>query len=79
MDENLIQVQCPYCGSWQELVLDPGSSGKMVQDCEVCCNPWQIRVSVDGDERYVDVTKADGSEFRQINPGPVTSAAWLPS
>jgi hypothetical protein len=44
MDENLLQAQCPYCGSWQELILDPGSSGKMVQDCEVCCEPWDMTV-----------------------------------
>jgi len=33
-----------------------------VQDCEVCCNPWRVRVSGDGEEREVDVTRADGSE-----------------
>ena len=45
MDENLIQVQCPYCGEWQELVIDPESSGRMVQDCEVCCEPWDMTVT----------------------------------
>ena len=45
MDENLIQVQCPYCGEWQEVVLDPESSGHMVQDCEVCCEPWDMTVT----------------------------------
>ena len=44
MDEGVIQVECPYCGSWQELILDPGSSGKMVQDCEVCCAAWDMTV-----------------------------------
>jgi hypothetical protein len=33
-----------------------------VQDCEVCCNPWQVRVGYDQGERYVEVTKGDGSE-----------------
>jgi hypothetical protein len=45
MDAELIRAQCPYCGSWQEIVLDPESSGKMVQDCEVCCEPWEMTVS----------------------------------
>ena len=45
MDEDLIQAQCPYCGSWQELVLDPGTYGKMVQDCELCCQPWDMAVT----------------------------------
>jgi hypothetical protein len=37
-------VQCPYCGEWQSVVLDPESIGEMVQDCEVCCEPWQMTV-----------------------------------
>jgi uncharacterized Zn finger protein len=44
VDDDVIQVQCPYCGSRQDLVLDPGSSGTMVQDCEVCCEPWDMTV-----------------------------------
>ena len=35
--------------------------GTLVQDCEVCCNPWDVRVSVDDGERYVEVMPADGS------------------
>lgn len=37
-------VQCPYCGEWVEIDIDPDSSGEMVQDCEVCCNPWQVTI-----------------------------------
>jgi hypothetical protein len=44
MDSELVRAQCPYCGSWQEIVLDPGSIGKMIQDCEVCCEPWEMTV-----------------------------------
>ncbi len=44
MDDDLVRVECPYCGTWQELILDPGSEGEMVQDCEVCCEPWQMTV-----------------------------------
>jgi len=36
--------------------------GTLVQDCEVCCNPWRVRVSGSGEERSVDVRRADGSE-----------------
>jgi len=49
MDEALVEVQCPYCGEWQELILDPDSTGGMVQDCEVCCKPWQMTVQKRGD------------------------------
>ena len=43
-DDAPLDVQCPYCGEWQELSLDPDSEGEMVQDCEVCCEPWQMTV-----------------------------------
>jgi len=28
----------------------------------VCCNPWLLRVTTDGENRSVTVTRADGSE-----------------
>jgi len=37
-------------------------AGTLVQDCEVCCNPWSVRVSRDGDEVRVEIGRADGSE-----------------
>jgi len=42
--DDLVSVQCPYCGEWQSILLDPESIGEMVQDCEVCCEPWQMTV-----------------------------------
>ena len=42
--EDEVAVQCPYCGEWQTVLLDPESVGEMVQDCEVCCEPWQMTV-----------------------------------
>jgi hypothetical protein len=45
MNGDVVQAECPYCGSAQELILDPGSVGKMVQDCEICCEPWDMTVS----------------------------------
>jgi len=55
-------VQCPYCGEEVEVYLEPDVRGSLVQDCEVCCNPWMIRISHEGGERYLSVTRADGSE-----------------
>ena len=37
-------VQCPYCFQVQTLELAPEDLGRMVQDCEVCCRPWDIEV-----------------------------------
>jgi cysteine-rich CPXCG protein len=55
-------VSCPYCGEEIEIYLEPDLTGRVIQDCEVCCNPWQLRISGNGDERWIDVSKADGSE-----------------
>lgn len=55
-------VICPYCGEQVEIYVEPDVTGSFVQDCEVCCNPWRVRVSGRGDERTVVVRRADGSE-----------------
>ena len=66
MSESDIQedfvVTCPYCGENVEIHIESDVAGTLVQDCEVCCNPWLLRVTVDGGNRSVTVTRADGSE-----------------
>ena len=39
-------VYCPYCGEVNEIALDPGSGSNQeyVEDCQVCCRPWQVAV-----------------------------------
>ncbi len=54
-------VTCPYCGEEVEIYLEAEIRGDLVQDCEVCCRPWHLRVSSDDDGRYVDVTRDDGA------------------
>jgi hypothetical protein len=64
MDQSVnttFTVTCPYCGEEVEIYVEPDVRGTLVQDCEVCCNPWQLRVTHDGDDRWVDVQRADGS------------------
>jgi hypothetical protein len=60
--DTTFAVTCPYCGEPGAVYLEPDVLGTLVQDCEVCCNPWQVRVGYDQGERYVEVTKGDGSE-----------------
>ena len=60
--DETVTVVCPYCGESVEVYLEADVVGTLVQDCEVCCNPWRIRVSGRGDQRWVDVSRADGSE-----------------
>jgi hypothetical protein len=40
-------VACPYCAAEVELLLDPGGGAVQhyVEDCEVCCRPWQLTVT----------------------------------
>ena len=62
MDDSFA-VSCPYCGEEIDLYIEPDVRGDLVQDCEVCCNPWLVRVVVDEDEqRSVVISRADGSE-----------------
>jgi hypothetical protein len=61
MDDTHV-VTCPFCGEQIEIYVEPDVRGSYVQDCEVCCNPWTVRVSREEDEVYVEVGRADGSE-----------------
>jgi hypothetical protein len=44
--ETAATVLCPYCGEINEIALDPGSGNQQqyVEDCQVCCRPWQVAV-----------------------------------
>lgn len=58
--EDQATVVCPWCGSEQELEVDPETLGKLVQDCAVCCRPWDLEVRRDGDGRLsVALDRAD--------------------
>jgi len=60
--DDTFTVTCPYCGQESEISIEPDVHGTFVQDCEVCCNPWLVRVTLGDDERFVSVSRADGSE-----------------
>ena len=61
MDDQFL-VTCPYCGEQVEIYLEQDMKRSFVQDCEICCNPWRVRVWGRGANRDVDVQRADGSE-----------------
>jgi transposase-like protein len=46
-----VGVSCPYCGEEADLDIDEGAAGRQsyVQDCPVCCQPWQVEVFRDSD------------------------------
>ncbi|MFL5552895.1 MAG: CPXCG motif-containing cysteine-rich protein [Gemmatimonadaceae bacterium] len=44
--ETEATVYCPYCNENVEIALDPGGgpAQEYVEDCEVCCQPWNVSV-----------------------------------
>lgn len=62
LSDDVHLVECPYCGQSLEVYIEPDVRGVLIQDCEVCCNPWQVRVHGHGADRYVSIRRADGSE-----------------
>jgi hypothetical protein len=54
-------VTCPYCGESIEIQLEADVRGEVVQDCEVCCSPWLIKINGEGDDRSITVIRGDGS------------------
>jgi Cysteine-rich CPXCG len=60
--ETSFIVSCPYCGETMEIYVEPEVMGTLVQDCEVCCQPRQVRVGYEQGAHYVDVSRGDGSE-----------------
>jgi len=55
-------VVCPYCGEAVDIALDPagGSDQRYEEDCQVCCQPWQVHVRYGRDgHAAVTVTSLD--------------------
>jgi hypothetical protein len=53
-------VSCPYCGAECVIGLDPGGGSlqRYVEDCEVCCRPWDVTVRYDAGTAEVRVEPA---------------------
>ncbi len=42
------KIQCPYCGETIDIVIDCSvEQQSYIEDCQVCCRPINIDVSVD--------------------------------
>ena len=43
-------ISCPYCGESIELLLDASAGAQSyIEDCQVCCRPINVHVSMDDD------------------------------
>jgi hypothetical protein len=60
--DEIFVVTCPYCGSEVEVFVESDVRGSFVQDCEICCNPWNVRVWEEDGERGVTVERTDGAD-----------------
>jgi hypothetical protein len=57
--EDVFDVTCPHCFTRVELFVDPTSRGTLVEDCAVCCRPWEIRIGRDADGHpHLNVTRS---------------------
>jgi hypothetical protein len=56
--DNIASVQCPYCFELVELWIDPETRGAFVEDCPICCRPWQVTAWRENDELRVAVDRA---------------------
>lgn len=45
-----VDIQCPYCGEWIAVLIDDSAGDQQyIEDCQVCCSPINIAVSIDAD------------------------------
>ncbi|NOK23114.1 CPXCG motif-containing cysteine-rich protein [Corallococcus carmarthensis] len=52
---------CPYCGEEVEVDVDSlgASAESYVEDCPVCCRPWEVHVTRDEDGAVVTLGRDD--------------------
>lgn len=54
-------IHCPYCGEPIELLIDDSiGDQRYIEDCQVCCRPITVTVTIDEDgSPHVDATSED--------------------
>jgi len=58
--QDAISIECPHCGETFSLAFDASEgNAQFTVDCEVCCRPMTVGVSVtdDGELEGVDVAQ----------------------
>ncbi len=56
-----VSIRCPYCGEPETVVIDCSQGSQTyVEDCQVCCRPMELTVTLDaGGLPEVAVTRDD--------------------
>lgn len=67
--ETAAEVWCPYCGEPSEMNVDPGggSPQNYVEDCPVCCRPWQVTVYFSADGSVTVACEADDASLDDLD------------
>ena len=61
--QNEVEISCPYCGEINLIEIDfsEGVSQNFVRDCEVCCRPIELTISIDQEGNInVDARNEEG-------------------
>ena len=54
-----VELQCPWCGEVYGSQVDLTDASRCyIEDCQVCCRPIEVRISVDDDGGLEDVRTA---------------------
>ena len=56
-----LDLYCPYCGEFVELDVDEGGSSRQVyvEDCPICCRPWNVEVTRGNDGLWTAMLRAE--------------------
>ncbi|HED17597.1 MAG TPA: CPXCG motif-containing cysteine-rich protein [Gammaproteobacteria bacterium] len=58
--EEPVTISCPYCGESQVKVVDLADmTGEYIEDCEVCCQPMILVLSMPANKLTATVTRED--------------------
>jgi hypothetical protein len=55
------EVTCPHCGEPISLWIDPGNgvTQRYIEDCSVCCRPFEVLAHIEEDEVSVFLQRLD--------------------
>lgn len=56
-----VEIECPYCGERTVLLVDASAGAQeYIEDCQVCCRPINLCLTVDDDgQLQLDVRRED--------------------
>ena len=57
---DFVERPCPYCGETLQISLDPSVEQQTyIEDCQVCCSPFEVHVFFDGEYSTVELRHQD--------------------